>query len=675
MEKEPTDLPLESRDALRLAALLGESFSLQALMSLGVEADTLDPLFDQGILLPAKSSEARFASSALRDSSLNNTPWSQKRRWSLQVAELLESRREPPSVIAPHYLRAQDYPKARTSLVKSAESLCRKNDYSSALKQLRQAFEIWPPEEDKPTRQRVLKEMARCAGNTGDQDSARMAWEEILEMSGDSEDFVSQIEANRQLADLAAKRADRMEMKQRLRLAAQLSSQCGDLLEEAKQWQIYAQFLADYVRLRESIEACNIALKAANLADDPGLQSEIIALSALVHAMSGKSDDAYELIDRAIQIAIEHELPDKLTIAYRRKANVNEYSCNYTAYLELEMEALDRCRLNGEKSAEQACLSCLSYAFFRLGRWKQSMDACKSAIDEMGVEGELLAVATAVKGCIAAFRGERRQANATLDEALRLIGAHGGIVLEFHVHWARGHMAMLDGDETTARAAFEDLMALWRDTDDRKDSVPGLLTAAMFFTDNNDADCLAECTDILNTIVSENETLETRAASNAVLAEGAWLRGDVDVAIGAAQKSIHGYEKQGLPAELAMALRRLGLMFASKGEFEAAQQAWRRSEELARDLGIRPLLDLLAKDRQSTGALHSLERKADRAGLTKRQLDVLKLVADGLTNKEAASKLSLSPRTVEMHVASILDRLNCRARTEAIKKASELGLV
>jgi DNA-binding NarL/FixJ family response regulator len=61
--------------------------------------------------------------------------------------------------------------------------------------------------------------------------------------------------------------------------------------------------------------------------------------------------------------------------------------------------------------------------------------------------------------------------------------------------------------------------------------------------------------------------------------------------------------------------------------------------------------------------------------LTQRQLDVLGLVSSGLSNKEAAQRLNLSARTVEMHVARILERLNCRTRSEAIRKAVDSGWI
>jgi len=61
--------------------------------------------------------------------------------------------------------------------------------------------------------------------------------------------------------------------------------------------------------------------------------------------------------------------------------------------------------------------------------------------------------------------------------------------------------------------------------------------------------------------------------------------------------------------------------------------------------------------------------------LTSRQLEVLGGVARGLTDKEIARELSLSPRTVEMHVARILAALACANRAQAVGKAKGLGIL
>ncbi|HEY8339995.1 MAG TPA: helix-turn-helix transcriptional regulator, partial [Egibacteraceae bacterium] len=63
------------------------------------------------------------------------------------------------------------------------------------------------------------------------------------------------------------------------------------------------------------------------------------------------------------------------------------------------------------------------------------------------------------------------------------------------------------------------------------------------------------------------------------------------------------------------------------------------------------------------------------AGLTARQVDVLRLLAEGLTNAAIAGRLVVSPRTVDHHVAAILAKLGVRSRGEAAARAAELGLL
>lgn len=70
---------------------------------------------------------------------------------------------------------------------------------------------------------------------------------------------------------------------------------------------------------------------------------------------------------------------------------------------------------------------------------------------------------------------------------------------------------------------------------------------------------------------------------------------------------------------------------------------------------------------------------AGRAGyvhdISNRELAVLKLVAEGKTNKEIAGKLELSEKTVKNHVSNILSKLNATTRTEAVVRAVKAGLI
>jgi DNA-binding NarL/FixJ family response regulator len=61
-------------------------------------------------------------------------------------------------------------------------------------------------------------------------------------------------------------------------------------------------------------------------------------------------------------------------------------------------------------------------------------------------------------------------------------------------------------------------------------------------------------------------------------------------------------------------------------------------------------------------------------GLTSREVDVLRLIARGLTDAEVAERLSLSPRTVGSHLTSIYGKLHVQSRTAAARIALEHGL-
>jgi DNA-binding NarL/FixJ family response regulator len=86
--------------------------------------------------------------------------------------------------------------------------------------------------------------------------------------------------------------------------------------------------------------------------------------------------------------------------------------------------------------------------------------------------------------------------------------------------------------------------------------------------------------------------------------------------------------------------------------------------------------DVLAgKTYLAPAAAAKLAEGVTRMHLTPRELTALKLMADGKSNKEIASELGISDRTVKTHLGHLFEKLNVTSRTEAIKVASRRGLV
>ena len=62
-------------------------------------------------------------------------------------------------------------------------------------------------------------------------------------------------------------------------------------------------------------------------------------------------------------------------------------------------------------------------------------------------------------------------------------------------------------------------------------------------------------------------------------------------------------------------------------------------------------------------------------GITPRELEILGLIAAGLSNKEIAAKLYVSENTVKTHTANVFDKLNARRRTQAVQLAKQARLI
>lgn len=86
--------------------------------------------------------------------------------------------------------------------------------------------------------------------------------------------------------------------------------------------------------------------------------------------------------------------------------------------------------------------------------------------------------------------------------------------------------------------------------------------------------------------------------------------------------------------------------------------------------------DSATVERQPEGAAFSPdEQRRVRLGITPRELEVLALIARGLSNREIADTLHVSENTVKTHSSRVFDKLGARRRTQAVQLGKEMGLL
>jgi DNA-binding CsgD family transcriptional regulator len=69
------------------------------------------------------------------------------------------------------------------------------------------------------------------------------------------------------------------------------------------------------------------------------------------------------------------------------------------------------------------------------------------------------------------------------------------------------------------------------------------------------------------------------------------------------------------------------------------------------------------------------EKEIQKLGVSKRELEVLELMAEGLSNQEIAERLFVSLNTIKTHSSKILEKLDVKRRTQAVEKAKRLSII
>jgi DNA-binding CsgD family transcriptional regulator/tetratricopeptide (TPR) repeat protein len=352
--------------------------------------------------------------------------------------------------------------------------------------------------------------------------------------------------------------------------------------------------------------------------------------------------------------------------------------------------------------AEQAGLTRTSGAFMRgnkaeallrAGRWDEAMECAEPGAEAAGVFAGTLHL---VRAELHVLSGRRAEADRDLREVRRQVRDTTAAQFTLPVAAVEGELARSGRDLERARQIVERALAPERTGEDERYRWPIMslgvrveVERALAARDEgreppDDASRRAEA------LRDQAETMATRTAADRghlalIRAEHARVHGAGQAQVWA--EAVQACRAMNEPFPLAYALIRHAEALVEAGDSVAATPPAAEALELTRRMGATPLLEeaeaLVRRARLRPG-VHSVASGSDadaRAtdelqslGLTAREREVLALVAQGLSNREIAGQLFISPKTASVHVSNILAKLDVTTRVQAAAVAHRRGL-
>ena len=275
------------------------------------------------------------------------------------------------------------------------------------------------------------------------------------------------------------------------------------------------------------------------------------------------------------------------------------------------------------------------------------------------------------------LRGENRvaagEAHYQRGEVHRLRGEHGAAEEAFREASGQGWepqpglalLRLAQGNQSAAEAAIRRVMSEGGDTGKRARLLPGYVEIMVAAGDLEAAE--RGCAEL-------DSIAEAEEKPGALAAMAAQARGQVELAgerphdaLASLRRADELWRRLAAPYESGKARELIGRACRSLGDEDSA----RLELEAARDTFARlgAATDLA---RVESG---SLDNGGNSHELTKRELEVLRLIATGETNKAIAAELVLSVRTVDRHVSNIYSKLGVSSRAAATSYAHQHGLV
>lgn len=296
------------------------------------------------------------------------------------------------------------------------------------------------------------------------------------------------------------------------------------------------------------------------------------------------------------------------------------------------------------------------------GRWEEAERELVSAIDELSVCRPAMTSDSAVR------LGELRRRQGRAAEAQTLFESADG-----HPAATVGLAALaLDrGDAATAGDLAERYLRRTHphNRTERVTALEILVRARLAAGRTPEA---RTAIDELTGIAHEAGTDSFRAAASLCRGLAAAAAGELDRARRECEDAVDLFQRGGAPFEAAKARVELASVLMQSGRTEGARVEVRRAIDQFTKIDARAEL---TQAEQQLERLQGRHAPAAASGLTRRELEVLRLVAKGLSNQRVAEQLFISEHTVHRHVANTFSKLGVSSRSAAVAQAARLGVL
>jgi DNA-binding CsgD family transcriptional regulator len=302
------------------------------------------------------------------------------------------------------------------------------------------------------------------------------------------------------------------------------------------------------------------------------------------------------------------------------------------------------------------CLAHRAEIMLVQGSWEQAFDEARRLVTDGVLNRRAASAALYVQGELHRLQGDFDAA----EEAYRLLTRRGGA--------AQPGLALLRLAQGNVDAALAAIRRVADETGpplDRAGLLPAHVEIALAAGEVEEA---ARASDELAAIAGAHGSDALHARSAYARGALALARDEAGVALTALRESSLAWLALEAPYEEARARVLIGLACRELGDHDGAELELDAARAAFEQLGAQP-------DLARAHALAGSEVFGDRFGLSPRELEVLRLLASGETNRAIAGVLVLSERTVDRHVSNIYAKLGVSSRAAATARAYEHKLV